>query len=94
MNRAIVKLFMVVILITLNGLAGDNIAEIEAALAREAQAKPWLMAVSHKLLSASGDENTYWATGELKITKGGQAGGPLTCTLTFQRIITLCHLSR
>ena len=49
--------------------AGDDIAEIEAALAREARAKPRLMAASPKLLSATGDDNTYWATGELNETK-------------------------
>ena len=50
-------------------LAGDDIAEIEAALAREAQVKPRLMAASARLLAATGDDNTYWATGELNVTK-------------------------
>ena len=56
-------------LAVLNCFAGDNLAEIDAALAREAQSKPRLMAASPKLLSATGDDNTYWATGELNVTK-------------------------
>ena len=52
-----------------DAFAGDDIAEIEAALAREAQSKPRLMAASPKLLSATG-AYTYWATGELNVTKG------------------------
>ena len=50
--------------------ADDNIAEIEAALAREAQAGPRLKAASPKLLSATGGSDTYEATGELNVTKG------------------------
>ena len=49
--------------------AGDDIAEIEAALAQEAQSKPRLMTATVRSLSASGDDNTYWATGELNETK-------------------------
>ena len=56
-------------LLAMNLSAGDNIAEIEAALAREAQAGPRLKAASPKLLSATGGSDTYEATGELNVTK-------------------------
>ena len=58
------------VLAVLNCFAGDNLAEIEAALAKDAAAKPRLKAAGATLLSATGDDNIYWATGELNVTKG------------------------
>ena len=60
------KMMMVLsaaVLAVLNCFAGDNLAEIEAALAKDAAAKPRLKAAGATLLSATGDDNTYWATG-------------------------------
>ena len=67
MKRIMVLFFMT--FCAFNCLAGDNLSEIEAALSQEAKAKPRLMAASPKLLSATGAD-TYWATGELNVTKG------------------------
>ena len=69
MKKTILTILSAATLAVLNCFAGDNLAEIEAALAREAQSKPRLMAASPKLLSATGDDNTYLATGELNVTK-------------------------
>ena len=67
MKKTILTMLSAATLAVLNCFAGDNLAEIEAALAREAQSKPRLKAA--RMLSATGDDNTYWATGELNVTK-------------------------
>ena len=78
MKKSLKKLFACLWLVCVRALplcivdeafAGDDIAEIQAALAREAQAKPRLIAASPKLLSATDEVNAYWATGELNVEK-------------------------
>ena len=47
----------------------DDTAEIETTLTGEAKSSPGPMAASPKLLSATGGEDIYWATGELRESK-------------------------
>lgn len=62
-----------------NVFAGDDIAEIEAALALDAVRKPGPRTNTRSLLgtSVNNDDNTFWATGELNIIRGGSSGGTI-----------------
>ena len=89
MNKTVLMMLAAATLVVQNGLAYDDPDEFEAALARATQSKPRLKAAGATLLSETGDDNTYWATGDLNVTRGhGQS-----INLQFEISKTYTHIS-
>ena len=86
MNKTVLMMLAAATLVVQNGLAYDDPDEFEAALARASQSKPRLKAAGATLLSATGDDNTYWATGDLNVT--GRYGEPLYFTFEIPKNYT------
>ena len=71
--------FLASIICVANVFAGDDIAEIEAALARDTVRELGPKTNTRSLLgvSVNNDNNIFWATGELNIVRGGPSGGTI-----------------
>ena len=89
MKKTVLMMLATAIFAVTNGFAYDDLAEMEAALAREAQTRSRLKTTGVTRLSATDSGDTYWATGDLNVTKGrGQS-----INLQFEISKTYTHIS-